>query len=509
MLDNYKQDYTRQRQQFVLVDQQGMVLECSGTLLPIEKGQILKELHPFFESLEALQTMPDPKFSFYCVHLEIGTQDLIADIDMVREKEGMLLVIHDLTEHYNSYQAVAQARNESIIHEELIVLKNTELEERERFKNLFIQNFSHELRNPLMSSMAITQILSDTSLSSEQKQLLEVLRDSNMHLKLLLEDTLSISMIASGKLVIRNTLFNIHKMLDLLSFTYKTKAKAKGLQFTYTAGKQVPEYVEGDRLRLFQVLTNLLDNALKYTVKGGVELMVGFNQQWANKVHLHFEVTDSGPGIPKDKQPTIFETFSQLASPEKQQGTGLGLALVKGLLELMESTITLHSVPGKGSTFSFDLGLKVPLQSTMQQQLDIGSAATSRKMGSPGRKYKLLLVEDDERVLTVLFKILMDSDQFYIDVLTDGGEVLETVIQNEYDLILMDINLPNTRGDHITRIIRDFPFKNVKQLPIIGMTAYAYEDHMQAYKEAGMNTVLAKPFDKEELLQTIFGLLRT
>ena len=509
MLDQYKQDYTRHRQQFILIDQLGKVLECSGNMLPIKKGHILKELHPFFESLDALQTMPDNEFSFYCVHLQLGTQDLIADIDMVRKKEGMLLVIHDLTEHYNSYQAVAQARNESIINEELIVLKNAELEERERFKNLFIQNFSHELRNPLMSSMAITQILSDTSLSSEQKQLLDVLRDSNTHLKLLLEDTLSISMIASGKLNLKNTIFNLHKMLDLLSFTYKTKAKDKGLQFTYTADKKVPEFVEGDRLRLYQVLTNLLDNALKYTVKGSVSLTVGFNQQWANKVHLHFAIADTGPGIPEDKQPTIFETFSQLASPEEQQGTGLGLALVKGLLELMESAITLHSIPGKGSTFSFDLGLKIPLQSAMQQQLEIGSAATSRKMGSPGRKYKLLLVEDDERVLTVLFKMLMDSDQFYIDVLTDGGEVLEAVIQNEYDLILLDINLPNTRGDHITRIIRDFPFKNVKQLPIIGMTAYAYEDHMQAYKEAGMNTVLAKPFDKEELLQTIFGLLRS
>ncbi len=509
MLDHFKQDYKRQRQQFILIDQLGLVLECYGALFPLEKGNNLKELHPFFESLEGLQAMPDPEFSFYCVHLQIGTQDLITDIDMVRKKEGMLLVINDLTEHYNTYQAVAQARNESIINEELIVLKNAELEERERFKNLFIQNFSHELRNPLMSSMAITQILSDTSLSSEQKQLLEVLRDSNIHLKLLLEDTLSISMIASGKLVLKNTLFNLHKMLDLLSFTYKTKAKAKGLQFTKTVDKQVPEYVEGDRLRLYQVLTNLLDNALKYTEKGGLELTVGFNQQWANKVNLHFGVADSGPGIPEDMQPTIFETFSQLASPKEQQGTGLGLALVKGLLELMSSTITLNSETGKGSTFSFDLGLKIPLQSTLQQQLDIGSAATSRKMGKAGRKYKLLLVEDDERVLTVLFKMLMDADQFYIDVLTDGGEVLETVIQNEYDLILMDINLPNTRGDQITRIIRDFPFKNVKQLPIIGMTAYAYEDHMQAYKEAGMNNVLAKPFDKEELLQSIFDLLRS
>ncbi len=508
MLEDHKKDYSRERQQFVLVDPKGLVLDSSGTLIPIKKGLILNQLHPFFESLETLQRLQDKKFAFYCVHLQFGNHDLITDIDILRKKEGMFIVIHDLTEHYNSYQAVAQARNESIINEELIVLKNAELEERERFKNLFIQNFSHELRNPLMSSMAFTQILSDTSLSAEQQQLLDVLRDSHVHLKLLLEDTLSISMIASGRLVLKNTIFNLQKMLELLSFTYTTRASAKGLQFNFTPDKKIPVFVEGDRLRLYQVLTNLLDNALKYTEKGSVGLSVGFNQQWANKVHLHFAVTDSGPGIPEDKQSTIFETFSQLASPGKQKGTGLGLALVKGLLVLMDSQIVLQSIPGKGATFSFDLGLKIPLQSELQNHLEIGQAATSRKMGNPGRKYKLLLVEDDERVLTVLFKMLMDANQFYIDVLTDGAMVLETVIQNEYDLILMDINLPNTRGDHITKIIRDFPFKNVKQLPIIGMTAYAYDEHMQAYKEAGMNTVLAKPFDKEELLQTIFSLLR-
>ncbi len=508
MLKQYLQEFANKNLQFLLVGKDGKILESEPSFLPIKTGDLITDVHPFFEGIAALEDEDESEFSFYCVHLEVAYQTYVTDIQRFQKKEGLLIVIQDLTKHYETYQAVAQARNESIINEELIVLKNAELEERERFKNLFIQNFSHELRNPLMSSMAITQILGDTHLNTEQKQLLDVLRDSNSHLKLLLEDTLSISMIASGKLELKSSLFNLSKLLELVSFTYQTKAKAKGLKFTFKADKRVPEMVEGDRLRLFQVLTNLLDNAIKYTQTGSVELHIAFNQQWANKVHLHFAVKDTGPGIPENKRDLVFETFSQLASPNAQQGTGLGLALVKGLLSLMESEIKLESTPGTGSVFSFDLGLKVPLRSALQSAKQHKSDATSRKIGGPGRKYKLLLVEDDERVLTVLFKILMDTKQFYIDVLDDGAEVLEAVIQNEYDLILMDINLPNTRGDQLTQIIREFPFKNVKQLPIVGITAYAYEDHMKAYKDAGMNAVLAKPFDSEELLTTLFSFLR-
>ncbi len=506
MLKAYQQQFTIENLQFVLVDSEGRVLESEPSFLSIAKGDNMAEIHPFFECLADLENEKDHKLAFYCVHLNISQQDYITDIQMVRKKEGLLLVIQDLTEHYNTYQAVAQARNESIINEEFIVLKNAELEERERFKNMFIQNFSHELRNPLMSSMAIAQILSDTDLNDEQKQLLEVLRDSNGHLKSLLEDTLSISMIASGKLALKSALFNLLKLLELLAFTYKTKAKAKGLTFNYNCDSRVPELIEGDRLRLFQVLTNLLDNAIKYTASGAVTLSVSFNQKYAKTVNLHFAVADTGPGIPEGNRSTIFQSFSQLNTTDPDGGTGLGLALVKGLLSLMGSEIKLESVPGEGSVFSFDLGANVPLETELLTGPKKKIGATSKKDGT-GRKYKLLLVEDDERILALLFKFLMDTGRFYIDVLDDGAQVLEQVIQNEYDIILMDINLPNTRGDHLTQIIRDFPFKNIGKIPIVGMTAFAFEEHIKMYKLAGMNAVLSKPFDKEELINTLFSLL--
>ncbi|WP_297707200.1 ATP-binding protein [uncultured Eudoraea sp.] len=507
MLKKYEKEFIGSNCQFILADSNSVILESTPAFLPIKKGELLTDLHPFFECIPSLVSLPERVHSFYCIHLSIANSKYITDIQIRSIEKGQLVLIQDLTKHYNNYQAVAQARNESIINEELIVLKNVELEERELFKNLFIQNFSHELRNPLMSSIAVTQILSDTDLNTEQRQLVEVLRESNANLKLLLEDILSISMIASGKLELRHNLFNLAKLLELLAFTYRTKATSKGLTFEISVDNRVPEFVEGDRLRLFQVLTNLLDNAINYTEKGTVSLEVMFNQQWANKIHLHFVVSDTGRGIPEDRQGIVFESFSQLTLQDKEKGTGLGLALVKGLLALMESEIALKSAPGKGSVFSFDLGLKVPLSFERSATTQSPSKGTSRNIGKPDRKYKLLLVEDDERIQTLLFKVLMDTDQFYLDIINDGAQVLEQVIQNSYDLILMDINLPNTRGDHLTKIIRDFPFKNIKQLPIIGMTAFAYEDHLKTFKDAGMNKVLTKPFDKEELLSTIFAYL--
>lgn len=505
--DQYQKEYFEANFQLVVLDADGVIQECNRSFLPIEKGDLLSSLYPFFESLENLKSLPEKEHQFYCIHLSAEEQNFITDISVNRLENGIVILIQDLTTHYNSYQEVAQARNESIINEELILIKNAELEERERFKNLFIQNFSHELRNPLMSSMAITQILGDTSLSSEQQQMVEVLRDSQTHLKLLLEDTLSLSMIASGKLEIRAAIFDLGKMLELLSFTYKTKAKSKGLSFNFTQDQRVPKWVEGDRKRLFQILTNLLDNAVKYTDKGSVSLEVGFNQQYARKANLHFSISDTGRGIPEDKHELVFESFSQLTSPDKEQGTGLGLALVKGLLSLMGSEVQLISVAGKGSVFSFDLDFRIPLESDMKVSSGRPGRATSQKIVGSGKKYRILLVEDDERVLTVLFKMLMDTGHFYLDILSDGAKVLEQVIQNQYDLILMDINLPNTRGDQLTRVIREFPFKKVKQIPVIGITAFAYEDHLRAYKEAGMNEVLAKPFDKEELLNTLYSFL--
>lgn len=484
-------------------------MKAEETLIPVARGDSIYEVHPFFESLYPLEECSEDKLVFNCVHIHSNDTHLITDISIVEHEEGFLVFIHDLTHHYSEYQKVTQIRNESILAEELAVLKNLEYEQRERFKNIFIQNFSHELRNPLTSIMAITEVLGNTSLTIEQKKMLDFLKDSNTHLRLLLEDILSLSVINSGHLKLENKLFSLSKMLELLKFTYRAKAKRKGLEFSLSSDDRVPELIEGDKTRLYQVLVNLLDNAEKYTQEGHFSLQVQCNQKRAGKVSLRFTVTDTGIGIPKENHTKIFESFNRVQTSDGPLGVGLGLSIVKGLLEHMGSAIIVSSGEEGGSTFYFDIVLKYPLHTAHSLKVKRGyQTFIENRKDLAKRKYRLLLVEDDERVQTAVLKWLMDIGEFYIDLVEDGSQVIEQLIGQNYDIMLLDVNLPNVSGDEITRVIRSFPFKNIKNIPIIGLTAYAFEEDIQRFLKAGMNQVISKPFDQEELHRSIKGLLR-
>lgn len=505
MLEQYKQRYIGKNIQFIFTDASGVVQESDHAIFTIKKGTHITEAHLFFECISSVAQATEKEFLFNCVHLAIGDKEYTVDIKMVKEETGILIVIFDLTEHYNEYQMVAQARNESIIRSELIAIKNRELEEREKFKNRFIQNFSHELRNPLTSILAMNNVLANTPLNPEQKQILDFLRESNNNLRLMLEDVLSLSMISAGKLDLQNKLFGLARLFDLLRFTYEAKARLKGISFAMELDSRMPPFVEGDRLRLYQVLTNLLDNAIKATEKGKVELRVSVNQKRANKVSLRFEVSDTGPGIARENLPLIFDSFSRVENASKGQGRGLGLTIVKGLLELMGSEIKVQSTAGRGSTFYFDISLKYPLRAgqTMEAREKLKKGAGTKKSTGKKRKYRLLLVEDDEVVQMALFKSLIDTQRFYIDLAEDGAKVLEMVINNEYDLVILDAILPNISGDHITRLIRELPFKKVNKIPIIGITAHLFDNNVEKCRSAGMNEVLIKPFELTTLLETI------
>ncbi|SHI43708.1 ATP-binding response regulator [Pseudozobellia thermophila] len=506
MLKELRENYNRDKFQFILTDLTGRVVQSDQTLLSVEENVAIGEAHPFFLSIPEIMDAGRETATFHCVQLGTPMARLTADIEIHRKKDGFLIVIEDLTQHYRSYQKMAQTRNESIIDSELIVLKNHELQERERFKNEFIQNFSHELRNPLTNIIALTNILQRTDLSEEQLGILAVLKDSTSNLKLMLEDILSIAMIAKGKLALNPSVFNFPHFIEFLKLTYTTRAKEKGLAFSVTTDEKIPEYLEGDRIRLLQVLTNLCDNAVKYTKEGTISLHVALNQKRANTASLRFSVKDTGPGIPPESLGTILESFEQLGQTE---GVGLGLAIVKGLLDLMGSTIKIESEVGRGSHFYFDLKLQFPLREPIRPAARKHLPPTKAKAPAKDtQKYRVLLVEDNEQVQTSLFKSLIEPGNFFIDVVSDGALVMQEVVNSKYDIILMDVNLPNITGDQLTKAIRAFPFKDVKKIPIIGITANSYKAQIKAYKKAGMNAVITKPFEQNELLKTMQRLLK-
>ncbi len=507
MLDLIKQNYGHHhRAQFIMADLKGRILQSDNTVFHVGPFANVVDIHPFFEC-HGYITQPETVFD--CVNLVIQGLAYTFDVKVLAQNKHLIFVLHDFTEHYFKYQKIAQAKNESIIDSELVILKNLELEERERFKNAFIQNFSHELRNPLTSIMAITKILGETALTAEQRKMLAFLDDANTNLRSMLEDILSISMIAEGRLKLDHKVFNFKQLLEMLEFSYKAKAKEKGLSFGLTSDPKIPEFLEGDRLRVYQVLTNLLENAVKFTQNGKVGLQVQFNQKRANKIGLRFLVSDTGIGISKEEQALIFESFSRLQSAQGQQGSGLGLSIAQGLVALMGGKLKVESTLGGGSIFYFDLVLNFPLQLASKPfAVNLNTKEVKVRPALKGRKFKLLLVEDDLTVGLALFKLLMDTKLFYIDSVNDGALVMAELMNTTYDLILMDINLPNVSGDQLTRLIRAFPFKNIKQIPIVGITANAYEEDTKLYLASGMNAVITKPFEEQKLLETVYGVLK-
>ncbi|MDP5230723.1 MAG: ATP-binding protein [Cellulophaga sp.] len=509
MLKKYQQEYAVKNVQFILINTNGELLESDQAIFKISLKSSIFDIHPFFDCLHAIKDALDKEICFNCVHFKVNGKEYITDITFVKKPEGILVTVADYTAHYNSYQKIAQARNESIIHGELIAIKNAELEIRENFKNTFIRNFSHELRNPLTSIISITKILGDTELTAQQRTMIDFLNQSNSNLKLLLEDILSISLISSGSLKLRESKFSLYQLFELVTFTYQAKAQEKGLSFILKKDSKIPDLVEGDRLRLYQVITNLLDNAIKYTHEGQIILDIQYNQKRANKVNLRFEVNDTGVGIADENSTIIFESFSQLNTITNNisSGTGLGLSIVKGLLTLMGTEIKMKSKVGIGSTFYFDLSLKQPIASK-SKQIIVKETKKKQPYLKSDKKFKLLLVEDDINIQTVLFKLLLNTNHFFIDIVSDGALVIEQLINDEYDVILMDINLPNVPGDQVARAIREFPFKNIKNIPIIGLTTYAFKEDTLGFKQAGFNTIISKPFEHEILLDAIFKNLK-
>ncbi len=514
MLKNYKSLFAPVKSQYALVNLNGLVLESDNVLFTLKKEESIFTFHPFFETFKSLLKPENNSHQFPCVHLSLLEQELVCDITLhtFADKNHALVIITDNTKQYQEFQELMQVRNQAIIDAELLALKNHLLKEQENFKNKFIANFSHELRTPLTSIIVFANLLSKTKLNNEQAQHIKLIRESAANLKMMLDDTLNISQIASGKLRLQNKQFNLHGLIQYIESVYTAKAQTKGLSFSVMYDDKIPEFIEGDYLRVNQVLTNLLENALKFTDKGKISLKVSLNQKRANKASIRFEVSDTGMGISENDLQQIFETFTQLDNANQFFGAGLGLSIVKGLLELMGSSIQVKSKPKKGTTFFFDINFKFPVVTTTNANKQNTHYKSPKdlikdlKAKTKSRKLKVLLVEDDKLTQMVVFKILADTQSFYIDLLNDGGTVLDEIKQNEYDLILMDINLPDAQGHKIAKKIKSQ--KHYKKVPIIGVTDIADSKSIKAFKKNGINDIVTKPFDEETLLTTILTNLK-
>ena len=380
-------------------------------------------------------------------------------------------------------------------------LKTTEIElqEASEAKDRFLSTMSHEIRTPLNAVTGLANILLMDDHMPEQEENLKALKYSGEHLLGLINDLLDFSKIKSGKLKLVEKEFNLEVLLKNIHSNFAHKADKKELQFEVKWCNKTPFLVIGDGIKLSQVLKNLLSNSFKFTEHGGIKLTVNNLGVKNNRVDLEFKVIDTGIGIAKEKQETIFESFMQESAETsvKYGGTGLGLAICKRILKLQNSDLEVVSEPGKGSTFSFTLSFKISNRLSTYTPDLIQTQPTYKPL-----HLKILVAEDNKMNVLILKKFLQMWKVDYT-LAYNGEEVIEIYNKKDFDLILMDLQMPVMNGYEATKVIRGFSDKDKANIPIVALTAFAQADIKAKIQKYRMNGFMSKPFNPTELYNLI------
>ncbi|MBK7627381.1 MAG: PAS domain S-box protein [Bacteroidales bacterium] len=379
-----------------------------------------------------------------------------------------------------------------------LITARQKAEEAAQSKQIFMSTMSHEIRTPLNEVIGITNLLLQGNPREDQMDFIKTLKFSGNHLLTLVNDVLDYNKMESGKIVFEQTQFNLSDFLDEIMRSYSFRSKAKHLNFAIKKEDNVPVEVIGDPIRLNQILSNLLSNALKFTNAGSITVTLNELERKGNQSKIEFAVTDTGIGIPRDKHSMVFDSFTQ-ASPDTTRhfgGTGLGLAICKKLIELQGGTITLESEPDKGSTFRFIIKLGVPEKSGKAQTADV----IENYSGLEGKR--ILVAEDNKINFFVANKFLVGWG-IKVTHAENGQLALDELEKNDYDLILMDLHMPVMDGIEATRIIRNSEIPKIKNIPIVALTAAIMSESHDKIDDLKINDYVLKPFKPHDLFDRI------
>lgn len=369
-------------------------------------------------------------------------------------------------------------------------------EQANRAKSDFLAAMSHEIRTPMNGILGFAQLLLDSELSATQKRHALLLKDAGTSLLAILNDILDVSKIEAGKLELERIPFSPTSVVDASLSIVRSQATFKNLELLFHVAPDVPPWVLGDPTRLRQIVLNLLSNAIKFTERGHVSASVS-RVSGGNGVTLRFEIVDTGIGISEEKQKSLFQDFSQadISVARRYGGTGLGLAISRRLTQAMGGTIGVTSIPGQGSTFWFTADFPLadaPMhESTPAASLPVPAAGKAR-----------ILVAEDVAINQIIIETMLRDAGHEVTIAGDGRAAVEAAKAGGFDLILMDVSMPEMDGLEATRAIRSLD-ERVRGIPIVALTANVMAQEIERYKAAGMNDHLAKPIERDTLLRVV------
>ena len=384
-----------------------------------------------------------------------------------------------------------------------LIIARKRAEEAALSKQQFMSTMSHEIRTPLNEVIGITNLLYQGNPREDQTEFIKTLRFSANHLLTLVNDILDYNKMEAGKIVFEKTEFDLTSMIEDIRRTYSLRAKEKGILFSIEKSDDLPSELIGDQIRLNQILSNLLSNAMKFTLEGSVTLRTALKERKNSKALLEFSIADTGIGISEDKYTEVFESYTQ-ASPDttrKYGGTGLGLAICKRLVDLQGGKISVTSQLGKGSVFTFSLEYSLP--ATLAKPDDKGPLDTMN-----GLNGKRILVAEDNKINFFVANKFLESWGVIVTHVENGSLALEEVRKNEYDLILMDLHMPVMDGIEATRIIRKDDDSRISQIPIVALTAAVMSENTDKIENLAINDYVLKPFKPKDLYDRLLKHIR-
>lgn len=496
-LKSLKENFISMHVQFITIDDTGKTLSSDNALYDLKKNSYLFDLHPFFYAVSSTLSSIKDKIFYPCVNLDIKDTNKILDISVEKISNGFLVSFVDFTDHYTTSHPLVQEKNEASIHKSKLYFEHALLEVKENYKNQFLSQLNHEIRNPLNNFLGFIDVLNETNLDYQQKETINVIKKTGKHIKYLMDDLLDISKIESGKIKIKNVAFNLFHVIKNIKTHFELKGTNSKIIFNVESKKNIPGKLVGDPLRLNQILFNLIDNAFRNTNEGTINVLFDYTLVDKNKIELHVKISDTGIGISKENLDKVFETYFRLQiSKVEPIGQGLGLKIVKDLTELLKGKVHVDSEVDKGTQFSISIPFETRNTNSKTKTVPKGSGIVISK--------RILVVEDEELNQMLYMKNFLNNEKgFHIEISANESDTLKKLEKKSYYAIILKSKLHKDRSHHLIKEIRSSEIKSISEIPILIVTGKTMIEEQEEFLDIGATEFLAKPYNKRDLFKKL------